>query len=105
MQAGIEVYVLFGGDGGIRAHIGNADQLRGGVERPGGDAVVLARGDAHVDVAAQRIERDVAAKLCAQFALHGVARLEHALGEHAALVGVGDGAEYGVGDGLHADAV
>ena len=105
VQAGIEVYVLFGGDGGIRAHIGNADQLRGGVERPGGDAVVLARGDAHVDVAAQRIERDVAAKLCAQFALHGVARLEHALGEHAALVGVGDGAEYGVGDGLHADAV
>ena len=41
----------------------------------------------NMDVAAQRVERDVAAKLRAQFALHGVARLEYALGEHAALVG------------------
>ena len=31
MQTGIEVDVLFGGDGGIRTHVGNADQLRGGV--------------------------------------------------------------------------
>ena len=57
MQAGIEVDVLLGGDGGVCAHVRNAEQLRGGVERLRGDAVVLAGGRAHVNVATQRVER------------------------------------------------
>ena len=78
MQAGIEVDVLLGGDGGVCAHVRNAEQLRGGVERLRGDAVVLAGGRAHVNVATQRVEGDIATEFNAQLALDGIARFEHA---------------------------